>query len=91
MRDFLFVQSCQALDNLHRLERGFIVGGSFLTGCRGRQLKDQEQWKELCKQAATEKDPDKLMELVAEISRLLKEKEDRLKANRARNDAAESP
>jgi hypothetical protein len=33
----------------------------------------------LCEQAANEQDPDKLMELVREINRLLEEKERRLK------------
>ena len=33
----------------------------------------------LCEQAANEQDPDKLMELVREINRLLEEKELRLK------------
>lgn len=33
----------------------------------------------LCEQAANEQDPDKLMELVKEINRLLEEKELRLK------------
>ena len=41
---------------------------------------NEERWKELCKQAATEQDPHKLSELVTEINRLLKEREDRLKA-----------
>jgi hypothetical protein len=32
---------------------------------------DDEQWKELCKQAAVEQDPQKLTKLVAEIVRLI--------------------
>ncbi|HEY7352403.1 MAG TPA: hypothetical protein VH596_06505 [Terriglobales bacterium] len=36
----------------------------------------------LCKQAANEQDPEKLMELVKEINRLLEEKELRLKKER---------
>ena len=35
---------------------------------------NEEHWKELCKQAATEQDPAKLSKLVREINRLLKEK-----------------
>ena len=35
---------------------------------------------ELCKQAAVEQDPKKLMALVTEINRLLEEKEQRLKS-----------
>ena len=37
-----------------------------------------ERWMELCKQAAIEQDPKKLMELVAEINQLLEAKERRL-------------
>ena len=47
---------------------------------------NEERWKELCKQAANEQDPHKLSELVTEINRLLKEKEDRLKALRSGKD-----
>ena len=38
----------------------------------------REQWKKLCEQAADEQDPEKLMELIGEITRLLDEKERRL-------------
>jgi hypothetical protein len=41
--------------------------------------KDKERWLKLCEQAANEQDPQKLMHLVAEITRLLGEKEQRLK------------
>jgi hypothetical protein len=37
-----------------------------------------ERWEALCKKAANEKDPDKLLELVRKINRLLDEKPDRL-------------
>jgi hypothetical protein len=47
---------------------------------------NEEHWKDLCRQAATEQDPHKLSELVTEINRLLKEKEDRLKALRSAKD-----
>jgi hypothetical protein len=40
-----------------------------------------ERWMQLCEQAASEQDPQKLTELVREIDRLLGEKQDRL--NRA--------
>ena len=33
-----------------------------------------ERWKALCVQASTEKDPEKLLELVSEINRLIEEK-----------------
>jgi hypothetical protein len=41
--------------------------------------KDKESWLKLCEQAANEQNPEKLMHLVAEITRLLEEKEQRLK------------
>jgi hypothetical protein len=34
----------------------------------------QERWRELCEQAATEVDPQKLDKLLRELARLLKEK-----------------
>lgn len=40
-----------------------------------------ERWMQLCEQAANEQDPDKLMELIAEINRLLEAKEQRLRGN----------
>jgi hypothetical protein len=41
-------------------------------------MKDKARWMELCEQAAMEQDPQKLMELVEEINRLLLEKEKRV-------------
>ena len=38
-----------------------------------------ESWQHLCAQAEVEKDPQKLLDLVKEIDRLLGEKQDRLK------------
>jgi len=38
-----------------------------------------ERWRKLCEQAAIEQDPDRLLLLAQEISRLLEEKEQRLK------------
>jgi hypothetical protein len=37
--------------------------------------KEKEPWRELCEQAANAYDPQKLHELVAEINRLLEERE----------------
>ena len=37
-------------------------------------MKDRQQWMELCRQASVEQDPKKLLELTAEIIRLLDEK-----------------
>ena len=42
-------------------------------------MRDKERWMELCEQAAVEQDTTKLLELVAEINALMKEKEDRLR------------
>jgi hypothetical protein len=42
------------------------------------RMKDKEHWTELCRQAAVEQDPKKLLLLVTEINRLLAEKQDRL-------------
>ena len=39
----------------------------------------KERWLQLCEQAAVEKDPEKLLALCQEISRLLDEKEKSLK------------
>ena len=43
-------------------------------------MKNKEHWLELCEQAAVEQDPKKLMVLVEELNRLLKEKEQRVKS-----------
>ena len=42
--------------------------------------KDEERWRELCKQASVEKDPKKMLELIKEINRLLDEKQARLES-----------
>jgi hypothetical protein len=38
----------------------------------------KELWMQFCEQAAVEQDPDKLIQLVSEINRMLEEKENRL-------------
>ena len=48
------------------------------------QGQQKERWRELCELAAQEQNPERLMELVAEINRLLEEKEQRLIAARRR-------
>ena len=47
--------------------------------CYNTAMKDKPYWMELCQQASVEQDPEKLMELVREINRLLDEKEQRLR------------
>ena len=39
---------------------------------------NEERWKELCRQASVEQDPEKLIALTKEINRLLAIKQDRL-------------
>jgi hypothetical protein len=51
----------------------------------------KEHWLELCEQAATEQDPQKLMELVAEIDRLLEAKQSRLRNASGTTSSPESP
>ena len=50
-------------------------------------MQGDELWQSLCEQAAIEKDPDKLLELTREISRLLDQKEQRLKDARQKSAA----
>ena len=40
--------------------------------------KNEERWRELCKQASVETDPKKMLELIREINQLLEEKQARL-------------
>ena len=42
----------------------------------------KERWKQLCEQVAVEEDPEKFMQLVNELNRLLEEKERRLDMRR---------
>ena len=44
--------------------------------------KPEQRWRELCAQAAVEQDPEKLMQLVTEITRLLGEEQERAKAKK---------
>ena len=44
------------------------------------QGENLEQWQKLCQEAAGERDPERLMELIREIDRMLSEKERRLKS-----------
>ena len=53
--------------------------------------KVKERWRELCEQAALEQDPRKLSELVAEIDRLLEEKQNRLNKSSIANDDTPVP
>jgi hypothetical protein len=44
---------------------------------------NKEQWMRLCELASKEQDPDKLMQLVQEITRLLEERERSLKTRKS--------
>jgi hypothetical protein len=48
------------------------------------QGKTKERWLALCEQAAVEQDPDRLLQLVQEIDRLLNEKQERLNQKRSK-------
>jgi hypothetical protein len=48
--------------------------------------RNKERWRELCEQASIEQDPEKLLNLVREINRLLEEKQARLDGNRKPED-----
>jgi hypothetical protein len=43
-----------------------------------------ERWRQLCELAAEEQDPQRLMELIEQINRMLEEKEKRLEEQRKR-------
>ena len=45
-------------------------------------MEDKEKWMQLCEQAAVEKDPGRLLALVAEINQLLEQKEKRLSVSK---------
>lgn len=49
---------------------------------------EKERWRELCELASTEQDPNRLMELISEINRLLAEKEHRLQQLRSGKSAS---
>ena len=54
------------------------------------QGENGERWKHLCEQAAVEQDPQRLLELVREINRLLAHKQDGIKSN-VREEAESMP
>jgi len=49
-------------------------------------MKDKPHWTELCQQASVEQDHGKLMELIKEITRLLDEKEERIRPTPPKKD-----
>ena len=49
------------------------------------KVQTKEHWMELCEQAATEQDPERLLHLINEINRMLDQKQERLKRGSAQN------
>ena len=49
-------------------------------------MKDKPHWMKLCQQASVEPDPEKLMELITEVTRLLDEKQRRLRQAHAESE-----
>jgi len=47
----------------------------------------KQEWMRLCELASKEQDPEKLMELVREITRLLEERETAMKAKRTTSES----
>ena len=45
-------------------------------------MTDSEKWKELCAEAAVEQDPQRLLELVEEINRILEEQDKKKRPGR---------
>jgi hypothetical protein len=50
------------------------------------QGQTEQTWRKMCERAVVEKDPDKLLQLVKEINRLLDEKEARLQSAQRHQD-----
>jgi hypothetical protein len=48
----------------------------------------KQQWMRLCELASKEQDPQKLMELVREITRLLEERETAIKAGKSTSESS---
>jgi len=57
----------------------FLRKPSLIENSNGEREQNKEDWFQLCKQAAVEQDPEKLMQLTREICRLLDEREKGLK------------
>ena len=53
--------------------------------CKMMKGETGERWRTLCLQAQTEQDPDKFMEIIEAITRLLEEKEQRLRNQETKN------
>ena len=49
-------------------------------------MKDKPYWMELCQKISIEQDPDRFMELVIELNRLLDDKKERLRPSQPKQD-----
>ena len=56
-----------------------VLCGFPLLNLEGFMVDDDDRWRQLCAQASQEQDPDKLIELVSEIIRILESKDIRAK------------
>ena len=52
------------------------------------QGENEERWMQLCRDAISERDPDKLMQIMEQINRMLENKEQRLKEQRINGQSA---
>ena len=80
-------QSCSPWTKSFKIE-GISCGIQIATIPGVMRGKEKERWQELCAQAAVEQDHHKLMALIAEIDRLLSEKERRLQNRTAPSENA---
>jgi hypothetical protein len=63
------------------MEIGLVSADLAFARTEAHAMKAKETWTYFCEQAAVEQDPEKLIQLVKEINRMLEEKENRLKTN----------
>ena len=61
------------------------------TEARAMRGKTKELWEQFCEQAAVEQDPEKLIQLVKEINRMLEERETSLKRREEKKSNEISP
>jgi hypothetical protein len=69
----------------HRTDSTFKINKSRYTPLEGET---RELWQKLCEQAATEQDPERLLQLSLEINRLLTQKESRIQSKKSGPNAA---
>jgi hypothetical protein len=67
------------VNGIHRVLKGVLFDG----GATIMSAENKEHWMRLCELASKEQDPNRLMELVREITRLLEIREQALKSGRS--------